>query len=283
MPLNKDTIGRRYAAPPFAVERRDTILFALACGEDNAAYFDERREGGIIAPPMFAARFARVPVTRVTADPEVGLRYAAVVHYSQRFQWLSPVRPGDVITSEAVVTHVDIRENGGVLGIEVGSCNQRGEPVVRAAWELFDKSAGAPGAGKPVRGDPPAGRVLWIDQIGIRPFQTFVYAEASGDSNPIHLDDEAARRAGLPGIIVHGMLTMALARKAAVDSACPGRDPLRLTEMSARFARPIFPGQSITLQGVATTSDTDRIVQRIIARDGEGRDVLRDAVCRIEH
>ena len=258
MSLNKETIGTRYVAPPFQVDRRETILFALACEEDNDTYFDDRRPGGIVAPPMFAARFARVPVTQVTADPGVGLNYAAVVHYSQRFRWLSPVRPGDVITSEAVITHIDIRENGGVLGIGVSSSNQRGEPVVHAVWELFDKSAGAPGAGKPARGDPPAGPVGWTRQIGTRPFQTFVYAEASGDRNPIHLDDEAARRAGLPGIIVHGLLTMALARRAAVDSVCTGRDPLRLTEMSVRFARPVFPGQSIAFQGIETIADSGR-------------------------
>jgi len=43
------------------------------------------------------------------------------------------------------------------------------------------------------------------------------YAEASGDHNPIHQDDEVARSVGLPGVIAHGMYTMALAARAVVD------------------------------------------------------------------
>ena len=43
------------------------------------------------------------------------------------------------------------------------------------------------------------------------------YAEASGDHNPIHQDDEVARSVGLPGVIAHGMYTMALAARAVAD------------------------------------------------------------------
>ena len=43
------------------------------------------------------------------------------------------------------------------------------------------------------------------------------YAEASGDHNPIHQDDDVARSVGLPGVIAHGMYTMALAARAVAD------------------------------------------------------------------
>lgn len=62
------------------------------------------------------------------------------------------------------------------------------------------------------------------------------YAEASGDDNPIHQDEEVALAVGLPGVIAHGMLTLALASR-AVESWAGG--PGRVRELGAKFTRPV--------------------------------------------
>jgi acyl dehydratase len=75
--------------------------------------------------------------------------------------------------------------------------------------------------------------------------QTFRYAEASGDPMPIHLDDDLAKAMGLPGIIIHGLCTMAFTSVAAIQHACPN-DPSRLSRLAVRFAKTLQPGQTIT-------------------------------------
>ncbi|HET8559131.1 MAG TPA: MaoC/PaaZ C-terminal domain-containing protein [Marmoricola sp.] len=62
------------------------------------------------------------------------------------------------------------------------------------------------------------------------------YAGASGDRNPIHWSDRVARSVGLPGVIAHGMYTLALAAR-AVDSWAGG--PGRVRELGAKFTRPV--------------------------------------------
>jgi hypothetical protein len=62
------------------------------------------------------------------------------------------------------------------------------------------------------------------------------YAQASGDHNPIHLDDQAARRAGLGGVIAHGMLSMALAGRILTDWV---GDPTRVVDYGVRFTHPL--------------------------------------------
>lgn len=62
------------------------------------------------------------------------------------------------------------------------------------------------------------------------------YADASGDPNPIHLDEDIARSVGLPDVIAHGMLTMALAAR-YVDEQLG--EPGRIAEISCRFTRPV--------------------------------------------
>jgi acyl dehydratase len=75
--------------------------------------------------------------------------------------------------------------------------------------------------------------------------QTFRYAPAAGDPMPIHLDEEMAKAMGLPGIIIHGLCTMAFTSRAVIETACPD-DPARLRRLAVRFSRPCRPGETIT-------------------------------------
>jgi acyl dehydratase len=78
--------------------------------------------------------------------------------------------------------------------------------------------------------------------------QLALFAGASGDHNPIHLDDEAARKGGLPGVIAHGMLNMAFFGDLLLAFA-----PLqRLRLFEARFLSPSVPGDVITCRGEVT-------------------------------
>ncbi|MGY1661257.1 MaoC family dehydratase [Geodermatophilus sp. SYSU D00705] len=63
------------------------------------------------------------------------------------------------------------------------------------------------------------------------------YAGASGDFNPIHWNERVATEVGLPGVIAHGMLTMALAARAVIAWT---EDPSALVEYQVRFGRPVL-------------------------------------------
>jgi len=80
------------------------------------------------------------------------------------------------------------------------------------------------------------------------------YAGASGDFNPIHWSDRVAGAVGLPGVIAHGMLTMALAARLLTDWA---GDPAAVVEYGVRFARPVVvpdddEGVTVTASGTVT-------------------------------
>ena len=75
--------------------------------------------------------------------------------------------------------------------------------------------------------------------------QLALFAGAAGDHNPIHLDDEAAKGSGLPGVIVHGMLSMALLGQ-MITGWVPQKN---LRAFSTRFAAMNYPGDTITCRG----------------------------------
>jgi hypothetical protein len=79
-----------------------------------------------------------------------------------------------------------------------------------------------------------------------------IYADLSGDRNPVHLDDEHARGAGFDGVIVHGMCVLATSARAAQKYAPEG---LSLQGLDVRFAQPVLPGQILDFDGAAKERD----------------------------
>jgi acyl dehydratase len=79
--------------------------------------------------------------------------------------------------------------------------------------------------------------------------QLWRYANASGDFNPIHLDEEAARRVGLDGVIAHGMLSMAFLGQFIHQQiiAIPGA---RLASLHVRFSSMVRLGDTLTCHGI---------------------------------
>ena len=87
-----------------------------------------------------------------------------------------------------------------------------------------------------------------------------VYAAASGDPNPMHIDDEFARNAGHPGVFAHGMLSMGWLAQLLVTAG----GPESVRRMKTRFARLTWPGEVITCRGrVSAVRDEgpDRLVE----------------------
>src|ERR1700712_4961764 len=80
-------------------------------------------------------------------------------------------------------------------------------------------------------GDALPGRTVPITRAGL-----VRYAGASGDLNPIHWNERTALAVGLPSVIAHGMLTMALAAQYVADWA---GDPAAVRSFSTRFTRPV--------------------------------------------
>ena len=110
------------------------------------------------------------------------------------------------------------------------------------------------------------------------------YAGASGDFNPIHWSDRTATAVGLPGVIAHGMLTMALAGRLVSDWA---GDPAAVRSLSVRFTRPVVvpdddEGALVELSGKVTalsdTEDGRRVASVAITARFDGRTVLGRAV-----
>ena len=107
---------------------------------------------------------------------------------------------------------------------------------------------------------------------------TVRYAGASGDFNPIHIDEEFARAVGLPGRILHGLWTMAQVARAQTDAA---GGPEHLKRLSVQFRGMGVPEQEVLVTGtVRELSDGNAIVDTVVEQ--AGKKIIRNARAELQ-
>jgi acyl dehydratase len=105
------------------------------------------------------------------------------------------------------------------------------------------------------------------------------YAGASGDFNPIHIDDELAKAVGLPRNILHGLYTMGLVAKA--NAALVGGDPRALRRLSVQMRGMGVPEQEIVVSGTVKSVEGDRVVVDTVAAQGDNT-LIKNAEAEIQ-
>ena len=245
MALNKELVGKEYAPLVYEITAEESIKYAEGINEDLPLFTDASRPGGILTHPMFAVKYAGTTIANAFFDPDLNVNFARLVHGEQDMVFLAPVKPGDTITTVLRIAAVEEKSTGETFTTETNSTNQDGQPVVRTFSTFFIRGEHSGKAARPAPEEAPPPAYVFTSDMAVKENQTYIYAEGSGDHNPIHVDPEFARKVGLPGIILQGLCTMAFCFKAVQDAACD-RDPFRIRRLKVRFARPVLPLDTVT-------------------------------------
>jgi len=105
------------------------------------------------------------------------------------------------------------------------------------------------------------------------------YAGASGDFNPIHIDEEFAKMVGLPRTILHGLYGMGLTAKA--NAALADGDPRALKRLKVQFRGMGFPEQEIVVSGTVKSVEGDRVAVDTVAKQGD-TELIKNAEAELE-
>ncbi len=105
------------------------------------------------------------------------------------------------------------------------------------------------------------------------------YAGASGDFNPIHIDNDFAQMVGLPRNILHGLYSMAQVARAQTEAA--GGDPRALRRLAVQFRGMGVPEEEIVVSGTVTARDGDRVVVATEAFQGDNG-IVRNAEAELQ-
>jgi acyl dehydratase len=105
------------------------------------------------------------------------------------------------------------------------------------------------------------------------------YAGASGDFNPIHIDNDFAQMVGLPQNILHGLYSMAQVARAQTEAA--GGDPRALRRLSVQFRGMGVPEEEIVVSGTVTEREGERVVVATEAFQGDNG-IVRNAEAELQ-
>ncbi|MFB9778187.1 MaoC/PaaZ C-terminal domain-containing protein [Rhodococcus baikonurensis] len=241
-----DLLDRWTAETQYKVERDQTIAYAKATNDPVGAHLD-----GTYAPPVFAV----VPLTVLMADATMGVvpdeLMMRILHGEHDFRFHRPIVPGEVLTVRAKPIGIEGKESGVVVTSLLETRDSDGELVNEQYFIGFFRGGtfeGSAGVTSPEHTFDAALRDTEPTFTAVQTFdenQTFRYSPAAEDPMPIHLDDDFAKAMGLPGIIIHGLCTIAFTSHALISEISP-QDPTRLKRLAVRMSKPALPKETIT-------------------------------------
>lgn len=280
MTLNVDLKGKTYPQLSYEVTAAAIEQYAKATNELNPIYYS----GDAVMPPAFPIVPAGPAIRAVFEDEDLGVNMARLVQAEEEHIFHAPVRAGESLTVDSRLADVSAGDSGESFTIATALSTSRADPAVELFSSMVIRGSGGrrAGAGTAAQApDPVSSQILFENAEQVDEDQTFRYAEASGDHNLIHVDREFARNsAGLPGIIVHGMCTMAFASRAVLD-AVGGGDPFRLKRIKVQFSRPVFPGQTLTTRGWLIEESGESKTYGFETLNPRGQQVIKEGVAVI--
>ncbi|WP_040807760.1 MaoC/PaaZ C-terminal domain-containing protein [Nocardia concava] len=277
--FNLDRLGVWGPEDIFLVERERTMAYAAATNDPIPAHRD-----GVYAPPVFAV----VPVMVMMADAAMCVvpddLMLRILHGEHDFHFHRPIEPGETLAVRARPIGIEGKSSGVVVTSQIETRSMTsGDLVNEQYFTGFFRGGrfeGALGESGPAHAFDESLRDKAPDLTVGQTFdadQTFRYAEPAGDPMPIHLDEDFAKSTGLPGIIVHGLCTIAFNSHALIAALSP-QDPSRLRRLAVRLASPAFPSQRIDTSVWSAGSRDGRAVYAYETEADNGKFIIRDGL-----
>jgi acyl dehydratase len=253
---NLDVIGVESEPTERSWDSKDCLLYAVGVGAgsidplssdelpfttENSIGVDQR------VLPSFAVMLGGA---RVDFSAIGNINMAHLVHGEQTFELHQPIPVSGTVRTTGRVTGVYDKGSGMVIASEANSVlADTGEPLLTTSMSAFIRGAGGWGGDRGPAGPknvPPERDPDHVVTYQTRTDQALTY-RLSGDRNPLHSDPEFAKLGGFDRPILHGLCTFGFTGRALLHKLADSDDH-RFTSMEARFARPVMPGQALTVR-----------------------------------
>ena len=286
MALDSSLVGSKVGPVEAAIDARWMMAYAASLDDMLPCYMDTRRAEGVVAHPLFPVCFewpaagAIRTKLRATMAPDEPARGVHATHHTVLHR---PIRPAMRVRTTAEVLGIERRSAGAFEMVRFDTIDDHDAPVCTTYYGSLYRKVEVSGADHPATfqhpptptttpAKPRAEIPLSID-AGL----AHIYTECARIWNPVHTDAAVAASAGLPGLILHGTATLALAVSAIVKSEA-GNDPARVAEIAGRFGAMVLMPSQVTLriQARERCDRGDAIFFEALTADG-GR-AIRDGV-----
>lgn len=280
----EEVVGATYGPYPLTIAREKVAEYVEATG-DLADRWAQH------APPSFAGALLFVVAPHFLEDARVRPYTGVLVHIDQTFTWHGPLRIGEAVTVTGRVGKVRER-NGAYFVTFVAEVDSKDGDRLLDAVSTFLMGEGGTGESESPSTEPPVWRKDLNEHPTVRPrpavgeaitlaksasrIDLVKYAAASGDYNPIHFDHDAARHAGLRGVVVHGLLMAAwgLQSVTAISSR-----PDSMAHAKIRFRNALHPGEPAEVAATIKDEAADGADCQVAVEITSGDTKLVTAAC----
>ncbi len=255
MPLNFDLAGKTYDPVTEEVSAAAIAAYAASSRIDNPRH----QVGPDQVPSLIFPVVTGLPLMGVvTTDPELNVgNPLMIVHGEEDLVHHRAMLPGETLVFTPSLESVEDKGKGATYVARITATTPEGEPVNDQYATIFVRGAGS-GAERPSGDKPkPPPRVdtvtSFVKHVDVE--MPAEYAAASGDHNPIHLDDGVATAVGLPGVINHGLGTLSLVSGGLVEELAGG-DPGGVGRIQVRFTDMVLPDSDLDTTVWRSTDDS---------------------------
>ena len=253
MPINPDAVGHTSDPSEASWNSKDCLLYALGVG------------AGVLDPTGFELEFTTensqdvaqrvLPTFPVVVPGGAGgfsrigtFNPAMLVHGEQSVELHAPLPVEGSVSSVTTITGIYDKGSGAVVASRTDATDKAtGRLLWTTTNSAFIRGEGGWGGDR-----GPSGAVAFPDRgpdhtvtYATRADQALLY-RLNGDRNPLHSDPKFAAMGGFEKPILHGLCSFGFTGRALLHTMC-GSDPDRFGSMSARFSKPVYPGEELTV------------------------------------
>ena len=260
MSLDSSLVGTCSELVSAEVDVAWTMAYAAGLGDALPCYLDTTRERGIVAHPMFSVAIEwRAMVQIIQVLNEAGFPRTEMlrrVHATDDVIMHRPIRPPERLFTRATLAGIERRKAGAYQLTRFDTVDEKGAPVCTTWYGNLYRGVEVSGPDRP----PPDAPAMLVPSAGaaaahasfaipISPVAAHIYGACARLGNPvnIHTDMATAKKAGLPGTILHGTATLAMAASRAIAAEAAG-DPTRVGRIHARFGAMVLMPSEIEVR-----------------------------------
>jgi acyl dehydratase len=249
-------VGSSLEPITFTFSKRDTVLYALGVGapsdwldQDELKFVYELHHDFCALPTMPVIYGGKMIEAIVSGDIQ-GIKFnpMMLVHGEQALEIKRPLPVEGTITCTPIIRNIYDKGSGMLMVTDVECEDEGGSVIAVATSSMFIRGSGGfggeRGSSEKIEMPDRAPDAVHIEQTLTK--QALIY-RLSGDINPLHADPSMAQIGNFDKPILHGLATYGFAGRAILKHFCDN-DPARFKEMSVRFSREVYPGDTLTTE-----------------------------------
>jgi hypothetical protein len=255
--LNSELNGTHLRDYETSVNWRDIMNYSAAIGDANPRYFDDESSNGIIAHPIYPVAISWNIIGRIqefiVSEKFPTELLLSQVHYTEHLEIHQPLSPGLELVIKGQIVAILPHRAGTHVIIRLVAREKEGAPVFTEHIGAMLRGVECIGSGSGKESLPILQNIsdavdsCWTSTLSIDKLMPFIYDGCTDIVFPIHTSIKFARMVGLPGIILQGTATLALAVTELVNREL-NREPTRVKSVSCRFTGMVLPGSNISVR-----------------------------------